>query len=300
MIYYKGMIMETDAMKKRRGDRRDARLLRDIDAIHFVSSVIYPNRCDNEAFISERIDLEKVSRYLAAKNAGNPDYKYNIFQVIVTVMLKSITLRPRMNYFIANNNLYARNDVSAAFIVKKKFEDKSEEGLAWLRARPEDTIDTLHERIREQITGARSGKKDSTDNTMDILLKLPRPISKAILHVLMWLDRHGKVPAAMVASDPYYSSVLLSNLGSIKLHAGYHHLTNWGTTSFFCIIGERKKRPFYDENGQISMRDSIDLGLTVDERIADGYYFSRTLALMRKLFEEPELLDRPLGEEVDF
>ena len=48
------------------------------------------------------------------------------------------------------------------------------------------------------------------------------------------------------------------------------------------------------------MRDSIDLGLTVDERIADGYYFSRTLALMRKLFEEPELLDRPLGEEVDF
>ena len=31
---------------------------------------------------------------------------------------------------------------------------------------------------------------------------------------------------------------------------------------------------------------SIDLGLTVDERIADGYYFSRSVRLMRHLLEK--------------
>jgi len=65
-------------------------------------------------------------------------------------------------------------------------------------------------------------------------------------------------------------------------------------------VGEIKKRPFYDENGNVSMRESVDLGLTIDERIADGYYYSRTVKLIRKLLENPELLEKPLSEEVEY
>ncbi len=107
------------------------------------------------------------------------------------------------------------------------------------------------------------------------------------------------MPHSIIATDPFYSSVVLSNLGSIKLHAGYHHLTNWGTTSIFCVIGEIKKRPFYDGEGNVTMRDSVDLGLTVDERIADGYYYSKTIKLLMKLLENPELLEKPLNAEVE-
>ena len=42
--------MET--YKKRRGDRKDGRLLRELDSLHFITGIIYPNRCDNEAYIS--------------------------------------------------------------------------------------------------------------------------------------------------------------------------------------------------------------------------------------------------------
>ena len=115
-----------------------------------------------------------------------------------------------------------------------------------------------------------------------------------------FLDRHGWMPKQIIATDPYYSSVVLTNLGSIKLHAGYHHLTNWGTNSVFCAIGERKKRPFYDDNGNVEMRDSVDLGLTIDERLADGFYYSKTVRLLKTLLENPELLDKPLNEKVEY
>ena len=36
-----------------------------------------------EAFISERIDLTNINAYLTKKNANNPEYAYNLFQVIV-------------------------------------------------------------------------------------------------------------------------------------------------------------------------------------------------------------------------
>ena len=127
-----------------------------------------------------------------------------------------------------------------------------------------------------------------------------RFLSKFIISVICWLDRHGWVPQGLIETDPYYSSVLLTNLGSIKLHSGYHHLTNWGTMSVFVVVGEKKKRPFYDEDGNVEMRDSIDLGLTIDERIADGYYYSKTIRLLRTLLENPELLEKPLSEDVDY
>ena len=56
----------------------------------------------------------------------------------------------------------------------------------------------------------------------------------------------------------------------------------------------------YDADGNFTLRQSIDLGLTVDERIADGYYYSKTVRLLRTLLENPELLEKPLSEEVDY
>ena len=117
---------------------------------------------------------------------------------------------------------------------------------------------------------------------------------------IRFLDRHGWVPKSLIATDPYYSSVVLTNLGSVKMHSGYHHLTNWGTNSVFLAIGEIKKRPYFDDEGHVTMKNSVDLGLTVDERIADGYYYSKTVRLLRKLLENPELLETPLNEEVEY
>lgn len=287
-------------MGRRIGDRRDGTLLRNLDSMHFLMPMLYPNRCDNEAYISECIDLTNVNKYLHEKNAEDAEYHYNLFQVVVTAVLKAITLRSKMNRFIANKNMYQRNEVTAAFVVKKLFADNGAEALAIVHAKDGDTIDTIHNEIYRQVSTCRSEKKDDSTAAMDAIQKLPRFLVKAALRFFHFLDRHGWVPQALIATDPYYASVVFSNLGSIKLHAGYHHLTNWGTNSLFCIIGEKKPRPFYDVNGNIEMRDSIDLGLTVDERIADGYYFSKTVRLLRKLLENPELLESPLKEEVDY
>ena len=287
-------------MAKRFGDRKDGVLLRELDPMHYIVPLLYPNRCDNEAFLSECIDLTAIDAFLEKKNAADPEYHYNLFQLLVTAMLKVLTLRPKMNRFIANKNVYQRYEVSAAFVVKKRFADEGAEALAFVHAEDGDTLDSIHQKIYDQITLCRSDRPDPSTGAMDIFNKMPRFLSKFIVSVICWLDRHGWVPQSLIESDPYYASVLLTNLGSIKLHSGYHHLTNWGTNSLFVAIGEKKPRPFYDENGNVTMRDSIDLGLTIDERIADGYYYAKTVRLLKKLMAEPELLERPLNEEVDY
>lgn len=281
-------------------DRRDGTLLRDIDSMHYIMPLIMPNRCDNEAFISEQIDLTNAEKYLAKKNADNPAYKYTIFHVIVTAVLKTITLRPQLNRFYANDNLYQRNEITAAFTMKKIFTDEGDEALARICSKPTDTVDTIHDEICRQASYVRTEGKDASTESMDILQKVPLGLKKWLGIGARFLDRHGWMPESVIATDPFQSSVVLANLGSIKLHAGYHHLTNWGTTSVFCIVGEMKKRPFFDENGNVDMRPSIDIGLTIDERISDGFYCSRAVRLLKILLENPELLEKPLAEKVEF
>ena len=287
-------------MLKRWGDRKDGTYLKKIDSMHTIMPLMYPNRCDNEAFLTERIDLTNINAYLERKNAGKTEYAYNLFQIMVTALLKVITLRPKMNRFIANKTIYQRNEVSAAFTVKKEFSDDGGEALAFIHAKDGDNINTIHDEIFRQVSFCRSEEKDPSTAAMDVIQKTPRMLIQLVGGFARFLDRHGWMPQSVIATDPYYASAVLTNLGSIQLHTGYHHLTNWGTTSVFCVIGERKKRPFYDDEGNVSMRDSIDLGLTIDERIADGYYYSKTVRLLRKLLENPELLEQPLNEKVDF
>lgn len=289
-----------DQHKRRRGDRRDGVLLRELDSLHYITGIIYPNRCDNEAYVSLRIDLTAMNEYLARKNETEKDFPYTMFHLIVAALLKTITLRPKMNRFIVNSNFYQRNEVSAAFVVKKQFSDTGAEALAVLHGKDDFTVADVHEYIRSQVQECRSEKVDPTTGVMDYLNKIPRFISKAAIRFLMWLDKHGWVPKDIIATDPYYNSVVISNLGSIKLNCGYHHLTNWGTCSVFCIIGEKSKRPVYHEDGTIEMREMLDLGLTIDERLADGYYYSKTIRLLKTLLENPELLETPANQEVAY
>jgi len=286
--------------KKKRGDRKDATWIRDADPLHSFMPYLLLGRTDNEALLNDEIDITRVTQYLEKKNADNPVFKYTMFHVIVAAMIKTITLRPKMNRFIANKNMYQRNEVSAAFTIKKIFSDEGGEALAFLHAKDDSTLETIHEDLFRQISHCKSEKNDASTDVMDLLVKFPRFLVKFVVWILTRLDVHGWIPQSIIATDPYYSSVVLSNVGSIKLKCGYHHLTNWGTCSVFCLIGEKNTRPVYDEHGNVQMKEMLDIGLTIDERIADGYYYAKTIKLLKYLLQNPELLERPASEPVDY
>ncbi len=285
--------------KDRWGDRKDAWLVRKIDGMHVIMPFMYKNRTDNEAFIMETFDLTNVLAYLEKKNAENqhPELPYKIFHFVVAAMIKTAWNRPLLNRFVRGKRYWDRKEVSAAFTVKKILADHADEVVAYLPYGPETTLDTVHETILKKVTSVRSGGANIVD-TMNFVASMPHWMVGLIMWIVERLDFHGHVPAGIMKGDPSYATFFITNLGSIKLKAGYHHLSNRGSNSIFVVIGEMKKRPFYDDNGNVDMRMTIQLGMTLDERIADGVYFSNSVKVLKHLFEHPELLDRPADEKV--
>ncbi|MFA5561384.1 MAG: 2-oxo acid dehydrogenase subunit E2 [Eubacteriales bacterium] len=289
--------------KRRRGDRWDGYLVRDLDEMHTISPYVLPNRADNEAVLNETFDMTALKAYLAEKNKDNPEFKYTFFHVICAAVAKTLLLRPKMNRFYAGHRLYDRKDITLTFVVKKQFADDGEEALAILKVDTDSDrspLEQVRTKIRDIVYDVRQkGETDSTTNKMGAFLKCPRFVLRLVFRLLKWLDYHGRYPRSLMKDDPYFCSVFLSNLGSIQMNANYHHLTNWGTNSFFLVIGELKPTPFFEPDGSYQMRPALELGMTIDERIADGLYFARSLRLLRKLLQNPSLLEENIHTPVE-
>ena len=285
--------------KRRWGDRIDATLVRDNDPLHFFMPYLYPNRADNEAVLQEEVDLTALNAFLAEKNKGLTTDKYTLMHAVCTALVRTITLRPKLNYFIKGNRLYKRNDISLSFVVKKQFADTGKEALAFRKFGPETTIDTLHQTIMEEIHDCRSDKIDNSTAGMEFFTHFPRWLMRIAIRILFLLDYYGRVPQSLIKADPNYSTVLISNLGSIKLNANYHHLSNWGTCSLFLVIGEKHMAPIFQPDGSYEMHEVVNLSITLDERIADGYYYAKSIQIFKHLLQHPELLNERADKEVE-
>lgn len=295
-----------DKKRKRRfGDRKDGYRLRDIDSIHAIMPYVLPNRTDNETVTNFSVDFENALEYIAQKNAtlGEGEYRYTLFHFVLAVLSKTILFRPALNYFIKGRRMYERNEISFSFVVKKQFEDNSYESLAKFVVDTESNvsiIDQVYESVKKQVYSTRREHKiDKSTQKMDIVKKLPRFVIKSFVGFVNWFDYHGWLPTSFTKDDPYFSSVFLSNLGSIQMSATYHHLTNYGTNSFFALIGELKKHPVFNDDGTFELRRMLSFGLTIDERIADGVYFSKSIKYFKHLIANPHLLDLPVFEPID-
>jgi len=286
---------------KKWGDRYDAKRVRDIDGLHFYMAYLMPKRTDAEVYINEKIDITNLLEYIKEKNASG-ERKVTLFHCMIAAVARTIKMRPLLNRYISGKRYYMRNDISMGFTIKKKFIDHAEETLMIYHPKDNENVCAICDRLTPKITEAKKEKDNgqSVDDLLNIVKKLPKFVMNMFMAILRFLDNHGLMPKSFSSVDTNYCTVLLSNLGSIKCDAVYHHLNNFGTNGIVITIGQMHKEPIVDENGEVKVRDVVGIGVTLDERIADGFYFARSLKLVKHLFENPILLDKTLGEEIDF
>ena len=286
--------------KRRWGDRKDGRWVRDAPGLQSIMAHLMPNRTDCEVYLNETLDATELVKYLEKKNEGL-DYKITLFHCTITALARMIRERPLMNRFIQGRRMYERYDISLSFVCKRRFADHAEESLMVLVPKDTDTINEISRKIVGDVIETRKSEHSTGGvDALDSFAKIPRPLLMLVVRIVRWLDFWGINPDFLTEGDPNYTTVLCSNLGSIKCPSVYHHLNNYGTNSIMVTIGTLHKEEIVMPDGHKEIRDVVDIGATLDERIADGFYFARSLKLIKHICEKPELLERPLSENSGF
>ena len=287
---------------KKYGDQPDARYIRDVPGLTTIMFHIMPKRTESEVYLYDKIDATDLLKFIEKKNAGHPNYKTTVFHCFVLAVARMIRERPKMNRYVQGRRLYERDEISMSFLAKRRFADDAEEAFMMVVPKDYDNIDTVSHKIYGDLTEVRRHEHSTggMDATVDSFAKIPRLLLMIVVRIIRWLDFWGLVPKALKEGDSNYSTVLLSNLGSIKGPAVYHHLNNYGTNSIMITVGTLHKEEMVMPDGTKQIRDVLDFGATLDERIADGFYFVRSLRLVKYIFAHPELLDKPFSEPSGF
>ncbi len=280
---------------------KEGKRVKNMDALHLVMANIFPNRCDNEVYIQKKFDVTEIMNYVRTYNSSeDAEFKMTPFHFFVHAAGKLVYHKPLLNRYIQGRRFYDRNEIKLSFIVRRDFQEISKEILMILPMKADMTIMDTCKEIIGDTTRLREDQSGAVDSTMEFYRKLPRFAQMLMAKVFRWMDFYNIVPESVRKGDTNYSSVLLSNLGSVKCDAPYHHLYNYGSLSIVMTIGEIHKEPVFKEDGSVEFREMVEFGITLDERIADGFYFARCAEVLKAYIENPKLLLAPIKDKTGY
>ncbi|MBE6139771.1 MAG: 2-oxo acid dehydrogenase subunit E2 [Firmicutes bacterium] len=279
-------------------NRRDGKIIKDINGMFQLMLDLKPKRCDSDVFINQKMDVTKLVEYVEKKKKDGKDITY--FHTFLTAIGKTFYNRPKLNRFIANRHVYEHNDITISFVAKVSFDDRSEEIMVMIPIDEKDNINTISKKVKDKVDSIRNKKavKEGANSAIDVVGKLPNIIRVPLMGLFKWMDKKDLLPKSLIKDNLYYSSIIVSNLGAIKCGAIYHNLTDFGTCSSLATMGEIKKEEIINSKGKKEIRSICEFGINLDERIADGYYFAKSVQLLQYIFDNPELLEEDVSSKI--
>lgn len=279
-------------------NRKDGKRVTDLTGLQGLISHFKPSRADSDVYINLKMDVTELVKYYEKLRSKDETKHITYFHLFCTAIGKTVYNRPLLNRFIINKNFYDRKDVSISFVAKKEFTDTAEENLSVIKIDKDDNLFSLSEKISGTVKDIRKQNNNTTDDFINKVGKFPKFLKAMLVGLVKFADNHDILPSSLTANSIYHSTVLVSNLGSIKCDAIYHNLTNFGTNSILITMGEIKDEPVV-VNGKIEIRKVCEIGANLDERIADGFYFVKSLQLFEKILKNPKLLEDKSNTKIE-
>lgn len=277
-------------------NRRDAKLIKQDNGIFNLIYYLKPKRVYAEVYINKKFDVTNLVKYM--EKLKEEDSSYTYFHLFTTAISKLVYARPYLNRFIIAGRMYEREEVTLSFVVKTTFNDSAEELMTVIPVSKEDNLAMVKDKILSSVNKMRSNNShDKTNDTINKVGKLPRFLRFIIMEIFKFMDSHDMLPDSLTKDDIYHASVLVSNLGSIKCGAIYHNLTDFGTNSLIITIGDIHKEVIVNDKGKSEIRDICEFGITIDERIADGFYLASSATMLQEYFDNPEILKENIYEK---
>ncbi len=276
--------------------RSDGVKVKNLDAVTKAAPFFMPTRIGASNYFMDQIRCEPMDEFILKQRKLGNNFTYT--DIMLTALVRLLYLRPKLNYFINHNVIYEHNDISICMVVKKQLADDGEDVDLKFHFTGRESLPEVKAYVEDLI--AKNIKPDSvygTTDKADAFGKLPNWLFRLALKIVRWLDRHNMMPKSLIEASCFHCSAFLTNLKSIKNDAIFHHLYEFGNCSLFVAMGKEKMAPVVEKNKELKLGKVMNLGITMDERVADGFYFAKSLRIWKDMFANPDCLLESMPED---
>jgi hypothetical protein len=253
----------------------------------------YVMRGRNESAVwhEQHYDLSKTRPWLDAWNDKHRETPASLFHLLMYSLGRVFHERPGLNRFVSGGRIYQRNHVELSFSVKPRMEDSAPLATVKLRIPREQPFAAFLERITSATAEARAPRETAASRARRRLLALPGPIVGAAMSVLRTLDAANLLSDAFIDRDTSHTTAFVENLGSVGVDHAFHHMQEHGTASFVGSLGRTKRDVVVGRDGKPTVRESVQVRWSFDERINDGFYCASALKIPQRIVEDPDSHD---------
>lgn len=291
--------MSNNKKKRRFGDRKEGRKLRTLDPIIRAMPYIMPRRSDSQNFFTEKLDITEAERF-CREQTRNGLVNFSLLHVIIASYIRVVSQRPAINRFVSGQTIYARNSIEVLMTIKKKMAIDGEETSIKVKFEPTDTVFDVYEKFNKAVMENKGETEgNNTEKFAKFLNYIPRSLLRFVIWVIKTLDYYGILPQAIVNLSPFHGSMIVTSMGSLGIRPIYHHIYDFGNLPVFIAYGAKQHAVKMDDEGNVKKYRYIEMKVTTDERICDGYYYASAFKMMKKIFEHPEVLKNPPEQVIE-
>lgn len=285
--------------KRRFGDRKEGRLLRSLPAFAKFVPFIMPTRNDACNQYEEFFEVSDVDRRLRKLRVDG--YKgIGILHFIIAAYIRGVSMLPGMNRFVVGRRIYARDNIEVVMTVKRSLAIDATETTIKVVFEPTDTIFDVYRKMSEKIDEIKTVEgNNNTEDVAEAMCKAPRFLLRFALTILRIMDYFGWLPQSLLDASPFHGSMIITDLGSLRIGPIYHHIYNFGTLPVFISFGAKRHAYELDRHGNMVDRKYVDCKFVMDERTVDGHYYAQFLQAFRYICQHPEIVETPPSKVVE-
>ena len=285
--------------RRRFGDRKDGRLIRSLPAFSRFIPYIMPTRNDATNLYEESMEVSDVDRRLRRLRVEG--YKgIGILHFMIAAYIRLVSMLPGLNRFVVGRRIYAANDIVVVMTVKRALAIDATETTIKVHFDPTDTIFDVYRKLNEKIDEIKAtDEHNNTEDVAEALSRLPRIILRLAIRILRMMDYFGWIPESLTEASPFHGSMIITDLGSLRIKPVYHHIYNFGTLPVFVAFGAKHHVYELDRHGNMVDKKYVDCKFSLDERTVDGHYYAQAFQALRYIFQHPEILEQPPTRVVD-
>ena len=288
--------------KRRFGDRKDGRRLRTLPPMQRVMPYIMKRRSDAQNTFADNLDITEADKMVRVKVKEGMT-NFSLLHIILAAYVRMIAQRPGVNRFVSGQKIFARNNIEIVMAVKKEMSMEGRDTMIKVVFPPDATVDEVYEIFNRTVEEATKVEGETFfDTVAKVLISFPGFVLRFIVWLLFALDYIGWLPRVLTNVSPFHGSMIITSMGSLGIKPIYHHIYDFGNLPVFLAYGNKYTVNSIDRDGIVHRRRFVDLKAVTDERICDGYYYASALKILKKLIQNPEVLNqRPeqVFEDVD-
>ncbi len=242
------------------------------------------------------VDMGALQDYLK-KRSTESGVKCTITHAVSRGLAMVLRRYPECNVLVRRRKIWLRDEVDIFFQVAMPATDeegkkkaKADLSGAVLRRVDTKSVKEIAEELRERADEVRKKKDGQMAKTRSTMMRLPNFLLRWVLRFIGWFTYRLNFRLPGTPRDPF-GSAMVTTVGMLGIKLAYPPLVTFSRVPIILLVGQVEDRPVA-RDGQVVIRPMCSITATLDHRIIDGFQAGRLAGEMKRLLENPELLDQ--------